>query len=189
MEKIICDRYAKSVVVMNFTGVYDYESFVHNPNIQVLDCRHLNGTECYCDDEGALALKRIIAGYSPQGIHFIDSGDYHYVTKFWTDKLDSPFALMVFDHHPDMQPPLFEHILSCGSWVKDVLDTNVNCRKVVIVGASDRLVQEVPEEYADRVRFYSESSFNQEAGWKAFSAEHVSEPVYISIDKDVLNPS
>ena len=188
-NRIIRDRYAKSVVVMNFTGVYDYESFLRNPKIKWLDCRHLNGTECYCDEEGASALKRLIDGYSPQGIHFIDSGDYHYVTKFWTDKLDVPFALMVFDHHPDMQPPLFEHILSCGSWVKDVLDTNVNCRKVIVVGASDRLVQEVPEEYGSRVRFYSESSFNQEAGWKAFAAEHVSEPVYISIDKDVLNPS
>ena len=30
---------------------------------------------------------------------------------------------------------------------------------------------------------------DQEAGWKAFASEHVSEPVYISIDKDVLDPS
>lgn len=91
-NRIIRDRYAKSVVVMNFTGVYDYESFLRNPKIKWLDCRHLNGTECYCDEEGASALKRLIDGYSPQGIHFIDSGDYHYVTKFWTDKLDVPFA-------------------------------------------------------------------------------------------------
>ena len=188
-NRIIRDRYAKSVVVMNFTGVYDYESFLRNPKIKWLDCSNLNGTECYCDEEGASALKRLIDGYSPQGCHFIDSCDYHYVTKFGPDKLDGPFALSVFDHHPDMQPPVFEHILSCGSWVKEVLDTNVNCRKVIVVGASDRLVQEVPEEYGSRVRFYSESSFNQEAGWKAFAAEHVSEPVYISIDKDVLNPS
>lgn len=183
------DRYSKSVVVMNFTGVYSYESFARNRRITWLDCRHLNGTECYCDEEGALALKRVMAGYSPRGIHFIDSGNYHYVTKFWTDMLDSPFALVVFDHHPDMQPPLFDHILSCGSWVKDVLDSNANCKRVIIVGASDHLVQEVPQEYAGRVHFYSESSFDQETGWKAFASEHVSEPVYISIDKDVLNPA
>ena len=111
------------------------------------------------------------------------------MTKFWTDKLTTPFALLVFDHHPDMQPPLFEHILSCGSWVKDVLDANANCKKVIIAGASDRLLQEVPKEYGDRIHFYSESSLDQEAGWKAFASEHVSEPVYISIDKDVLDPS
>ena len=179
----------KKLTVMDFTGIYRMQKFYRHENINWIDCRDIEGTHGYCSDEAKEKIKKRICTCPVNGIHFIDSGDYHYVTKFWTDKLDSPFALMVFDHHPDMQPPLFEHILSCGSWVKDVLDTNVNCRKVVIVGASDRLVQEVPEEYADRVRFYSESSFDQEVGWKAFAAEHISEPVYISIDKDVLNPS
>ena len=188
-SQAVFSRNSKPVVVMNFTGVYNYESFARNCQFVWLDCQHLNGTECYCDEEGASALQRMIADYSPQGIHFIDSGNYHYVTKFWTDKLATPFALLVFDHHPDMQPPLFEHILSCGSWVKDVLDTNANCKKVIIAGASDRLLQEVPKEYGDRIHFYSESSLDQEAGWKAFASEHVSEPVYISIDKDVLDPS
>ena len=70
-----------------------------------------------------------------------------------------------------------------------MLDTNTNCKKVIIAGASDRLLQEVPKEYGDRIHFYSESSLDQEAGWKEFASEHVSEPVYISIDKDVLAPS
>lgn len=51
------------------------------------------------------------------------------------------------------------------------------------------MLQEVPKEYGDRIHFYSESSLDQEAGWKAFASEHVNEPVYISIDKDVLDPS
>ena len=67
--------------------------------------------------DGTLALKRMIADYPAEGVHFIDSGNYHYLTKFWTDKLETPFSLIVFDHHPDMQPPLFDNILSCGSWV------------------------------------------------------------------------
>ena len=188
-SQAVFSRNSKPVVVMNFTGVYNYEPFARNRQFVWLDCQHLNGTECYCDEEGASALQRMMVDYPPQGIHFIDSGNYHYVTKFWTDKLITPFALLVFDHHPDMQPPLFEHILSCGSWVKDVLDTNANCKKVIIAGASDRLLQEVPKEYGDRIHFYSESSLDQEAGWKAFASEHVSEPVYISIDKDVLDPS
>ena len=70
---------------------------------------------------------------------------------------------------------------------KRCVDTNANCKKVIIAGASDRLLQEVPKEYGDRIHFYSESSLDQEAGWKAFASEHVSEPVYISIDKDVLD--
>ena len=84
------------------------------------------------------------------------------MTKLWTDRIEEPFVLVVFDHHPDMQPSLFEHILSCGSWVKDILDSNVNCKKVIIVGASEQLVQSVSPEYKDRVHFYSDNDLNKE---------------------------
>ena len=87
-----------------------------------------------------------------------------------------------------MQPSLFEHILSCGSWVKDILDSNVNCKKVIIVGASEQLVQSVSPEYKDRVHFYSDNDLNKEKNWKRFAEELISDPVYISIDKDVLSP-
>lgn len=173
---------------MDFTGVYNYESFTRNQNCIWLDCRHLYGTECYCDEEGAASLRRLIADYPAEGLHFIDSGNYHYLTKFWTDKLTYPFSLLVFDHHPDMQPPLFEDMISCGSWVKDMLDTNPYLRKVVVAGASEALIRAVPDAYRDRVHFYGEKALEQEETWARFASEHVSEPVYISIDKDVLNP-
>ena len=92
----------------------------------------------------------MIADYPAEGVHFIDSGNYHYLTKFWTDKLETPFSLIVFDHHPDMQPPLFDNILSCGSWVKDILDHNNNCKKVIIVGASDKLIQLCRKDMKDK---------------------------------------
>ena len=134
-------------------------------------------------------MKRVIAGYPAEGIHFIDSGNYHYLTKLWTDKLRVPFSLIVFDHHPDMQPPLFKGMLSCGSWVKDMLDWNMLCKKVVIVGASDKLIRTVPEEYGQRVSFYSEATLAHEKGWHNFSSAYIEGPVDLSIDKDVLNPA
>ena len=176
------------VVIMNFTGVYAHEVFARNNQFIWLDCRHLSGTRGYCDKEGIRKLKRVIAGYPAEGIHFIDSGNYHYVTKFWTDRIHEPFALVVFDHHPDMQPPLFEHILSCGSWVKDVLESNPNCRKVVIAGASDELVRSVPHGYEGMVHFYSDNDLDHEESRKRLSQKLLSDPVYISIDKDVLSP-
>ena len=182
-------RIAWPIIIMNFTGVYDYEAFARNNKFIWLDCRHLYGTEGYCDRDGTLALKRMIADYPAEGVHFIDSGNYHYLTKFWTDKLETPFSLIVFDHHPDMQPPLFDNILSCGSWVKDILDHNNNCKKVIIVGASDKLIQAVPKGYERQVRFYSETTLMHEEGWQDFSSGHINGPVYISIDKDVLNPA
>ena len=182
-------RIAWPIIIMNFTGVYDYEAFARNNKFIWLDCRHLYGTDGYCDREGALALKGMIADYPAEGVHFIDSGNYHYLTKFWTDKLETPFSLIVFDHHPDMQPPLFDNILSCGSWVKDILDHNNNCKKVIIVGSSYKLIQAVPKGYERQVRFYSETTLMHEEGWQNFSSGHINGPVYISIDKDVLNPA
>ena len=182
-------RIAWPIIIMNFTGVYDYEAFARNNKFIWLDCRHLFCTEGYCDRGGTLALKRMIADYPAEGDHLIDSGNYHYLTKFWTDKLETPFSLIVFDHHPDMQPPLFDNILSCGSWVKDILDHNNNCKKVIIVGASDKLIQAVPKGYERQVRFYSETTLMHEEGWQDFSSGHINGPVYISIDKDVLNPA
>ncbi len=176
------------VVVMNFSGVYDMEGFPHDGRCRWLDCRHLSGANCYCDDEGKKSLVNIIGSCPVNGVHFIDSGNYHYVTKFWTDRIKEPFVLVVFDHHPDMQPALFEHILSCGSWVKEVLDNNVNCRKVIIVGASDKLIQSVPHGVEERVHFYSDDDLDREESWRKFSKELISDPVYISIDKDVLSP-
>ncbi len=173
---------------MNFTGVYDYEPFSRNRKFTWIDCTHLQGVECYCDKEGALALKKAIENYPAEGIHFIDSGNYHYLTKFWTDKIQQPFSLIVFDHHPDMQPPLFEEMISCGSWVEDIIKTNSYLKKVVIIGASEQLINSVAPQYQTRVEFYSEQSLQQESTWKRFSAEVINTPVYISVDKDVLNP-
>lgn len=176
-----------NILLMNFTHVYEQERFIRNHRFRWIDCTDLNGTDCYCDEEAAETLRRRIAPYTPDGIHFIDSGNYHYLTKFWTEKIRQPFSLVVFDHHPDMQPSLFEEMLSCGSWVKNVLDTNPHLRKVLLVGAAERLIRAIPSEYKARVKCYSETALSHEEAWQSFSREHVREPVYISVDKDVLD--
>ena len=89
--------------------------------------------------------------------------------------------------YTSMQPPLFDNILSCGSWVKDILDHNNNCKKVIIVGASDKLIQAGPKGYERQVRFYSETTLMHEEGWQNFSSGHINGPVYISIDKNKKN--
>ena len=67
-----------------------------------------------------------------------------------------------------------------------MLDWNMLCKKVVIVGASDKLIRTVPEEYGQRVSFYSEATLAHEKGWRNFSSAYIEGPVYLSIDKDVL---
>ena len=122
------------VTVQDFTGVYAEQPFmqglresaVTNKNIHWFGCTPIDGTDCYCDDEAQAILRRQIesVGNNTIGIHFFDNGNYHYMSKLWTDQVQEPFDLVVFDHHPDMQPPRFEGILSCGGWIKEVLDHN-----------------------------------------------------------------
>lgn len=131
-------------VIMDFTGTYGEQPFARAGNFNWLDCRGIQGTDCYCDEEGEAALGELIAAFSPYSLHFLDSGNYHYLTKLWTDRIREPFSLVLFDHHTDMQPPMFEGLLSCGGWVKKMLDTNPFLRKVMIAG--------VPESEAVKVR-------------------------------------
>lgn len=175
----------KTVIIMNFSGVYKEETFARNPRFTHLDCSHLHGTDSYCDEEGQRAIRRMIEPYPARGIHFIDSGDYHYVTKFWTDKIKTPFSLVLFDHHTDMQPSRWSGVLSCGGWVKDMLDGNPMLSHAVILGIPEDSVATIPAAYRDRVIAFTDVQMHAHAAERRPLA--ISEPLYISIDKDVLD--
>ncbi len=84
-----------------------------------VDCRDLQETCCYCSGPSLEALRGRLAGIPFSGLHWIDTGDYHYLTALFMEKIHEPFELVLLDHHPDDQPMAFEEpgMLSCGSWV------------------------------------------------------------------------
>ena len=230
------------ITVQDLTGIYDYQPFMqelrqkaaNSTDVHWLDCSKIVGTDCYCDDDAIKEINDLIdnaerssgsinasnsvsnsAGTVP--IHFFDNGNYHYMSKLWTDRIQEPFSLIVFDHHPDMQPPRFGGILSCGGWVKEVLDNNKFIQNVVIIGVKDSLVETVREELSqsdeanilDKVTFITESKILKEippgtspgqalqvGSGNVLSSFIGSEPasvlssnVYFSIDKDALSTS
>jgi arginase family enzyme len=175
------------IIMMDFTGAYEYESFYRHHKFAWVDLTDLSGSDCFCSPEAEQTIINRIKDFSVRSIHFIDSGNHHYVSKFWTDKIKTPFSLILFDHHPDMQPPLFESVLTCGSWVKELLDKNRYLQKVVLIGIADKLADAIPDSYKDRVICYSESTLDHGQIWKELTRQHINEPVYISIDKDVLS--
>ena len=143
------------ITVQDFTGVYAEQPFMQelreksakSADIHWLDCTKIVGTDCYCDDDAVKAINEMIdSAGTTTGIHFFDNGNYHYMSKLWTDRVQEPFSLIVFDHHPDMQPPRFGGILSCGSWVLEVLENNEFIQNVVIIGVADHLADEIREE-------------------------------------------
>lgn len=89
-------------------------------SLKVLDCDFscLDGTCCYCSPESAALIRRWTAGMELHAVHLIGTGDYHYQTLFWLERMRSPFSLVLLDNHPDDQEGAFgEELLSCGGWV------------------------------------------------------------------------
>ena len=85
------------------------------------DFSHLEGTDCYCSPEAATEIREAVKNMPLQAVHFLGTGDYHYLSLFWAERISGPFVLCLLDNHPDDQPGAFsEDTLSCGSWVPEV---------------------------------------------------------------------
>lgn len=205
------------ITVQDFTGVYAEQAFMQrlraiaetSKDVRWLNCTKIVGTDCYCDDDAIKEINELIDNAerdiknrgnstSAPAIHFFDNGNYHYMSKLWTDRVQEPFTLIVFDHHPDMQPPRFGGILSCGGWVKEVLDNNKFVQNVIIIGVKDELVETVREELTqsgeanilEMVTFIKESELSTLPSIICSNYVNVfSSNLYISIDKDALSPT
>ena len=83
-----------------------------------VDLRHLEGTTCYCDEAAEVEIAKALNPLPLNALHWIDGGDFHYLSDIWMRRLDAPAKLVLFDNHPDDQEPAFgSDILSCGGWV------------------------------------------------------------------------
>lgn len=174
------------VVVMNFSGAYNFESFDKDSEIINLDFRQLHGTEGYCSHEAAKIIKDNILPFGPHGMHFLDNGDYHYVSKFWTDMIAEPFSLVLIDHHTDMQDSRVDGMLSCGDWVKAVIQQNKFLEKVIVIGVPKESALKVDKELLPKVVFVTEPEFKDYVSGRKEPAD--GKNIYISIDKDALSP-
>ena len=83
-----------------------------------IDFTQLEGTNCYCSAESAAEIRHAFSNLPLEAFHEIGTGDYHYLTLFWLERIREPFVLVLFDHHPDDQPGAFgAELISCGGWV------------------------------------------------------------------------
>jgi arginase family enzyme len=165
-----------------------------------------------CTMAALRALGKTIPDAAP--MVFLGSGDYHHISYLLIERLrvlERRIRVVVFDNHPDnMRYPFGIH---CGSWVAHVSRLPfVTCVHVLGITSSDVEGLHVFENHlrplrAGRVRYWCigpdlramqrlgirHSQSFQSAGdlLDAFAAESRtwSEPVYLSIDKDVLAPS
>ena len=182
----------KETVIMNFSGIYKNQSFYKNhaeKEIFWTELSDLSGCNCYCDAEAADRICGEIQNYTGNGIHFIDSGNYHYMTRLWLEKQQVPFRLLVFDNHTDMQPPAFGGLLSCGGWIAASLEELPLLQEVILVGPDEEAYVQVESELQQKVCFLSReklSMMTAEEKEDFFKNLDADLPLYISVDKDVL---
>lgn len=182
----------KETVIMNFSGIYKNQSFYKNhaeKEIFWTELSDLSGCNCYCDAEAADRICGEIQNYTGNGIHFIDSGNYHYMTRLWLEKQQVPFRLLVFDNHTDMQPPAFGGLLSCGGWIAASLEELPLLQEVILVGPDEEAYTQVEPDLQQKVLFLSREKLStMTAEEKEGFFNNLSEdlPLYVSVDKDVL---
>jgi hypothetical protein len=157
------------VTFLDMSGMYERNGalaeYINTKiNVNWIDLRNVRGTDGYCDDEAQNAVQGLLRerGVEVKSVHYIDNGNYHYLSKLFLDMMEENFDLLVLDNHSDMQTPAFGDILSCGSWVKNVLDSNAYVDNVYLCG--------VGGEKVDLKQIIKGTN-----------------PLYISIDKDVLS--
>lgn len=163
----------------NFTGVYKKQDFYKDFNYKLFNDEKLAGVRGYMDDDvKAYIINEIKTKGKLSSIHFLDSGNYHHLSRIYIELINEPFNLVVYDNHTDMQFSAFGNILSCGSWIADAYLTHKKLNKIFIIGADKRYIEDCEFQNDERVLF-AESIVN-------ISLDK-SLPIYISIDKDVLS--
>ena len=181
----------KETVIMNFSGIYKNQNFYKNYAEEIFwtELSDLSGCNCYCDAEASDRIRKEIQAFTGNGIHFIDSGNYHYMTRLWLEKLQIPFRLLVFDNHTDMQPPAFGGLLSCGGWIAVSLEELPLLQEVILVGPDEEAYTQVEPDLQQKVFFLSREKLStMTAEEKEDFFNNLSEdlPLYVSVDKDVL---
>ena len=173
------------ITVFDFSGVYRDETFYREIPHEWIDCTDLSGVNGFCDEEALAEIRRRSEALTGR-IHFIDGGNFHYISYVTVMKAEEPFTLVVFDHHTDMKPSLFEELLSCGCWIKRALDDCRYLKQVVLLGVSDELAETIPPEYRERVAVVTESAAVRDEAWLESLRAGLEGAVWLSVDKDAF---
>ena len=170
-----------SLLIADFTGMYEAEGFLQSLQDRRVPYRQvrlgdIEGTCCYCDPEAEAEISRRLEPVPEERVRWIDSGDYHYVTKILAAREREPFTLVLVDNHPDDQAPAFGGVLSCGSWVKELRETCPMLEEAWTLGPDHRIRN--ASGTVDR---------ELEEGIDDLVSALKGKRVYLSVDKDILD--
>lgn len=194
-----CRKETKLVIVMKKEteeGVRNYaldfdgtHADIGGEKLEHIDVSKLEGTHLFCGEKAQEALRRILQERGIRGIHFLDAGDFHYVSKLTTDLVTEPFRLVLIDHHTDMQESRVPCGLSCGNWALEALRENKNLVSCILIGPPQEALKTIPEDVRGRVCLLSQEILEKAGAAKEAGKIPEGLPFYLSIDKDALDPA
>lgn len=178
------------ISLLNFDGTLQKQPLLRGYPGEWIDFSDLRGCHGYCGADSLRQIQNRLKSRKHKRITLIGNGNYHYVTYVLLSEIRQPFSLILFDHHTDLAPSGDIPLLSCGSWVSIALRTLPLLNRVVIIGAhppNRRQASRIP----DNVTVISEQEASRSSTAEVVRAirsvlpDH--QPLYISVDKDVLN--
>lgn len=183
-------------LILDFTHTYAKTWIEQFPGLAYLDCSDIEGTDMYCALQAQEELERRLSAHPAEGIHFLDSGNYHYVTRLFAGRIGTPYQLVLLDNHSDMQPSLIPELLSCGAWAKQLLAEDSYLQQMLLIGPPQCALDEIAADKIEKLICVSREEW-QASGIpglrqkleKADSSRPPfgSLPLYFSVDKDVLS--
>lgn len=175
----------KDITFLNFDDTYDSQSrLLQDYRHQWINLNDIQHTNLFCEEQSLRHIQQRLHQYVNTGIHFIGSGNYHYVSYLLLSELQSPFTLILLDHHTDMLKET--SLMTCGSWVAEALANLDNLQQVIIVGPDESAREQLDPKLRNRISLYPNERITPER-INAIMASIPSEHIYISLDKDVMD--
>lgn len=179
----------RDVTFLNFDQTYVPQKRLRQFPHEWIDFQDLRQVKRYCEADSFRKIKHRLKRRSNHGITFIGSGDYHYITYLLLSEIGEKFSLLLFDHHADMMTDPSPSIISCGSWASRAVANLPQLQKVIVIGVR-------PDSFGrtgywqSKITVFPESSFEDSSHFAARVLSAIeTDTVYISIDKDVLDPT
>lgn len=180
-------------LVLDFTHTYPMDWIEENKDLKCIDCSDIAGTDMYCTPEAEKELESRLSEFPLSGIHFIDSGNYHYMTRLFTKRISDPYNLVFFDNHNDMQLTMIPELLSCGAWAKQVIEEDENLQKLILIGPGEKTINDIDVANSDKLVCISREELcgDLHCRLREKLEERLAEvsmdlPLYVSVDKDVM---
>lgn len=173
-----------TVLLLDFDGVYRAQDFYRGEKCRWIHADAMTGVSGYCDSCAQKLLRQRLEPMEQPALSFLGSGNYHYITLFLTEKIREDFALVLFDHHNDMQKPAFGRLLSCGNWLRRAAERLVHLKQIVLVGTDKPEADNWPN--IKKIMACPGRTVGTK-NWCARLGKAIRYPVYLSVDKDVFS--